>query len=147
MSYLVGSILRTRTKDDQKQYLRSLVQPANADVGEPISAEEHRLWLERNFASFRQVGWRMKEIEIRLLPKTTRIDKDLDGSKPDPFLRVKHRDAASGHEYTIETDCVVQTNRMTNTTTFRRPGGRRFRALAGLFGGCCGARGRVEDEG
>jgi len=112
MGYLVGGLLRTGLDTEARSYLRSFVQPVDADLGEPISVQDHQRWLISNAAAFERFGWRMERIEVDLLPEATRLANDFDRSKPDPFVRVVARGEVSGHEYAImETDFHTDTDR------------------------------------
>lgn len=87
MGEVIGQLIRDGAEpDDMVVYLKSLVQPADADTGEPVLAATHQAWRERHANQFKQSGWLLEQARVELDAGATAVANDLDGSLPDPML-------------------------------------------------------------
>ena len=64
MGYIVGQLLEDAQSKEHLDYLHSLVQPKDADHGEPIAKNEQVKWTEQHAADFEQIGWRLDKITV-----------------------------------------------------------------------------------
>ena len=71
MGYVVGELLQYGTSKDCLNYIRTIVQPADADGGEPIATPAQTFWMQNHQQDFRQVGWRLDGIRVELNPAAT----------------------------------------------------------------------------
>jgi hypothetical protein len=61
MGYLTGQMLG-KAPSEAAIAMSTLVQPASADDGEPVSEQVYHDWLEQHSADFVHVGWRLGKI-------------------------------------------------------------------------------------
>jgi hypothetical protein len=89
MGYIVGSLLREGCSASAIDYVRTLVQPADADAGGPIDQAEQMVWVKRNESKFDVAGWRLDHASIQLDPAASQAARNLAGSTPEPYLRIR----------------------------------------------------------
>ena len=88
MGTIVGGLLRSGLTSEQRKYLFTTVQPSHADEGAPVTQYDQDEWAKRNASAFELVGWRLSEISIELDAESIAVANNLDGSMPDPFIRI-----------------------------------------------------------
>lgn len=92
MGYVVGQILRDGATRERLEYVRTLIQPASADAGEPVEQAALEQWLKENDAAggdgslLRHAGWRLTRVAVKFNDTACAAADDLDDSAPDAFL-------------------------------------------------------------
>lgn len=82
---LIGDVIQQGERG--LEALAGTVIPAEADIGEPISPAEHAAWLEQNKQQIVDAGWVLQRATLRLM-ESANTHSDIDGSLPDPVLRI-----------------------------------------------------------
>src|SRR5260370_36401062 len=88
MGYLVGELLGNRASKAGLEYIKTLLQPDDADSGEPVPAFVEDSWVQRHERGFQTAGWRLNKVDLELNPAATRRAGNLDGSAPDPYMHL-----------------------------------------------------------
>jgi pimeloyl-ACP methyl ester carboxylesterase len=68
MGYVVGELLRDGPTRQRMAYIATTVQPTDADEGEPVSEQTNMVWNQQHSEDFRQVGWRLDKVSVRMDP-------------------------------------------------------------------------------
>ncbi|MFC1597000.1 esterase/lipase family protein [Planctomycetota bacterium] len=89
MGFVLGELVRDGPTEERVRYLEHLIQPEDADDGEPVEAAKYDAWLEKADAAFAHVGWRLERASIVLSEETADVSRDpVDPMPPDLVLRV-----------------------------------------------------------
>jgi pimeloyl-ACP methyl ester carboxylesterase len=114
MGFLVGTLLRHRRGPEELRYLKTFVQPADADMGRPIPAADQQRWLADNRSSFERAGWSLERVELQLHTDAKDIAREWRDSLPDPYLKVSVGNrlewkTEKGESNTMRHDWTLQT--------------------------------------
>jgi hypothetical protein len=111
VGYVLGELIRDGPTGERVQYIRGLIQPADADDGEPVAAGRYAGWLERAEAAFTHAGWSLEKASVELSEEAPApINRMWDVSPPDLALRVQSSDRT---ETWGETDTAQNCRRAT----------------------------------
>jgi pimeloyl-ACP methyl ester carboxylesterase len=116
MGFVVGSLLRDGPTATQIEYIQTLIQPEDADFGEPLDIAEHLKWVDRHADRFIHRGWRLKRLTVTATPEWP--GGDLDSSPPDLYAILSSVDGKrewkrtqkvpDSHTATWETDYFIK---------------------------------------
>lgn len=89
MGGLVGTIIAADSPTSERSLIESLVQPSDADLGEPVDAAVQDSWEKQNLAWMHHIGWRLRSATIELHPDAQELENQAGGiGAPDPRLFV-----------------------------------------------------------
>lgn len=74
MGYMIGQMLAAGASDASVDYLREILQPADADWGEPIPQAAWDAWLRAHKADFACAGHLLRQIDLRLWGRHDSVD-------------------------------------------------------------------------
>jgi hypothetical protein len=104
MGFVIGQLLRAGASPAAVEYVRTLIQPSDADWGEPVPQAQQDRWARDHAADFSQVGWRFDRAEIHLDPSATQRAGNWDGSAPQPYVRLDLK-GSDGRRLRHDSDC------------------------------------------
>jgi hypothetical protein len=96
MGHLVGEIARDGYTSTHRRYLETLVQPEDADQGEPVQIEDQQAWLRDRASDFEWAGWRLAKITVYLTPYAKLMAGNPENVAPSPRLEILAQDARPG---------------------------------------------------
>ncbi len=104
IGYVLGELIRDGPTAKRIEYLRGLVQPTDADDGEPVDEAVYADWLRRAEPAFSHAGWCLEEASVQLPDGVA----GADGSRPSPVLQVR---SADGRKLVDQTKAEQETLR------------------------------------
>ncbi len=113
MGFVVGSLLRDGPTITQIEYIRTLIQPEDADFGEPIDIAEHLKWVDAHADRYIHRGWRLQKLTVEATKEWP--GGDLDSSPPDMYAIVS---SADGNREWTRTDKVADSYAATWVTKY-----------------------------
>jgi pimeloyl-ACP methyl ester carboxylesterase len=106
VGFVLGQLLSEGGSPAEIAYIGRLVEPQDADAGEPIDVSYEQEWDQLRAADFETMGWRLDKIDVLLLPETKSIVDNWDGSDPYPFVQVTPNDNS---DWSLKTRCCQHT--------------------------------------
>jgi hypothetical protein len=107
MGCVIGQLLREgQASHVSVEYAKTLIQPPDADWGEPIHQADQDRWSRDHAADLMQVGWRLDRAEFELDPQATQRAGNWDGSAADAYARLDISGPA-GRRDRHDSDCGV----------------------------------------
>jgi hypothetical protein len=88
MGYVVGELLRDGVTKSRLEYVQTILQPKDADDGNPIPLREEEFFDQSHRQDYQQLGWRLDSIDVELTQTATRIARNLDDSVISPYVQM-----------------------------------------------------------
>jgi hypothetical protein len=110
MGAVVGELIRDGASPDRIDYLKTLIQPREADRGGPVPEDEQRNWDRDHEEDFHDVGYRLEHITVEALHAGDRVYQAGPGGPRELSVALTVR-PAGGAEARLETAVVADQDR------------------------------------